>query len=338
MQHHRASDSFRRTVDTELNLPPEAGNNLLIMAARSVRAKVGIFYNARSIGFISNHVDSHFLQQWAIHHWRQPAFKFLRLMTTTTEASSVKTLSVPEPVPEPFAIQKVPAVLATIHKFPTMEPLRFQRFPSTFLFAPLRRDILHRAIVFEGDAHRLGRGKAQTRGDVHGSGKKIRPQKGSGMARLGDKKSPMLRGGGASHGPKPRDFSSKLPRKMYDLAWRTALSYRYRRGELIIFDNSLELAEADPGLGETILQTYGWGSENSRSLFITANVREKFEIVMKELGSEGRVLTMDEVDVKDLLETGRVIIEREALEWFHRYHGVDSERIPSDSPDKPTFT
>jgi large subunit ribosomal protein L4 len=184
-----------------------------------------------------------------------------------------------------------------------MEPLRFEQFPSTFLYAPLRRDILHKAVVFEGDAHRLGRANAKTRGEVRGSSRKIRPQKGTGKARLGDKKSPMLRGGGVAHGPRPRDFSSDLPRQMYDMAWRTALSYRYRRAELIVVDNTLELQEPDAGLAKTILKKYGWGNEGLRSLLITADRRPNLESAMSGLGSEGRVLTADEVDVKDLVSS-----------------------------------
>merc|ERR1712098_950551 len=53
--------------------------------------------------------------------------------------------------------------------------------------------------------------------------------------------SPMLKGGGKSFGPHPRDFATGLPRKMYDLAWRTALSWRYRRGELIICENGMDI-------------------------------------------------------------------------------------------------
>jgi large subunit ribosomal protein L4 len=196
-----------------------------------------------------------------------------------------------------------------------MEPLRFQEYASTFLHAPMRRDILHKAVVFEGDAHRLGRAKTKTRGDVRGSGKKIRPQKGTGMARLGDKKSPMLRGGGVSHGPQPRDFSTELPRKMYDLAWRTALSMRYRRNELLIVDGSLELQEPDAGLASAILKKYGWGNEGSRSLLITAEERPNLENAMKGLGAEGRVLQAIDVDVKDIV-SGLQCIFRETTTDF----------------------
>ena len=125
-------------------------------------------------------------------------------------------------------------VLATIYDFPSMEPLRFTEYSANHLFLPLRRDLLHRAVIYEADGTRQGTASTKWRSEVHGSGRKMRPQKGSGKARIGDKKSPMLRGGGVTFGPKPRDFSTKLPRKIYDLAWRTALSYRYRRGELVI--------------------------------------------------------------------------------------------------------
>lgn len=182
-----------------------------------------------------------------------------------------------------------------------MEPVRFDQVASTFLHAPLRRDILHRAVIFEGDAHRLGRAKTKYRHEVRGSTRKIRPQKGTGQARLGDKKSPMLRGGGVAHGPKPRDFSTGLQRKVYDLAWRTALSYRYRRGELVVVDGSLDLQEADPGLANTIVQRYGWGKQSGRSLFVTNEPRENLANALEELEEDARVLTKFEIDVKDMV-------------------------------------
>jgi len=121
------------------------------------------------------------------------------------------------------------------------------------------------------------------------------------MARLGDRKSPMLRGGGVAHGPKPRDFSTDLPKKMYNLAWRTAFSYRYRRGQLIVIEDPLEIQANDPGLANSIIKKNGWGNENSRSLFIVNEKRPNFMDAMKGLGPEGLVLTREEVDVKDLV-------------------------------------
>ena len=76
-----------------------------------------------------------------------------------------------------------------------------------FVFAhPIRRDILHLCVVHYLDGQRQGTASTKTRGEVRGSGAKIRPQKGSGRARLGDGQSPMLRGGGVVFGPKPRSL------------------------------------------------------------------------------------------------------------------------------------
>ena len=160
---------------------------------------------------------------------------------------------------------------------------------------------------------RLGTASTKTRYEVHGSRRKVRPQKGSGRARLGDKKSPMLRGGGVAFGPKPRDFSSDLPKKVYDLAWRTALSYRFRKGELIIVDNAMEIESPSVRLMEDIFtyqrQLYGKG----RSLFVTLEERPLLEQTLIEMDRGEATLTWEEVDVKNILEGSRIIIEREAL-------------------------
>ena len=81
--------------------------------------------------------------------------------------------------------------------------------PSVFAH-PIRRDILYLCVNYYRDALRQGTANTKTRAEVAGSGRKIRPQKGTGMARLGDGQSPMLRGGGVAFGPRPRDFGTDL--------------------------------------------------------------------------------------------------------------------------------
>lgn len=206
----------------------------------------------------------------------------------------------------------------TLYTFPSITPSGFTYYPSTHLLLPLRKDILHRAVIFEGDSTRQGTASTKTRYEVHGSNRKIRPQKGTGRARLGDKKSPMLRGGGVAFGPKPRDFSTELQRKVYDLAWRTALSYRYKKGELMVFDGEIEIN----GVSEESLERYtrdlltwnGLGKSGGKTLFITTGKREKLFEAMKGLSSHARALPVEDVDVKDLLEGKRVAIERKALD------------------------
>ncbi|KAH0360990.1 50S ribosomal protein L4, partial [Aureobasidium melanogenum] len=216
----------------------------------------------------------------------------------------------------------------TIHDFPNIEPRSFVTYPSTHLLLPLRRDILHRAIVFEGDATRQGTASTKYRSEVHGSNRKVRPQKGTGRARLGDKKSPMLRGGGVAFGPKPRDFSTELPSKIYDLAWRTALSYRYKKGELVVLGGAAEIDVEGPGAARWLkgmLRWNKWGNPSGGSLFVTAEPREKLFTALQQPGmdKEARALSLEDVDVKDLLEGGRIVIEKKALDKIFQKHSSD---------------
>lgn len=166
-----------------------------------------------------------------------------------------------------------------------------------------------------------------------------------GRARVGTRQSPIRRGGGVSHGPKPRDFATKLSRKVYDVAWRTALSYRYRRGELIVCEDGMELPlprdftaliEAGPGFiegelasqyrrkwVEQVLDANSWGRDFGRTLFVTGDKRKNLFETMKDAGMHGRALELPDVDVKDLLEEGRVVIERSALREMIESHQSD---------------
>ena len=135
----------------------------------------------------------------------------------------------------------------------------------------------------------------------------------------------MLRGGGVAFGPKPRDFSTKLPRKIYDLAWRTALSYRFRKGELVIVDGAMRIPSPSIRYVEDMFNAHGRGSQDGRSLLVTLGKKGRKDLrdVMEQIGNHGRTLTWDEVDVKDLLEMGRVVIEKDALQNILLSHQSD---------------
>lgn len=102
-----------------------------------------------------------------------------------------------------------------------------------------RRDIIHASVIYTLDARRQGTASTKTRGEVNFSGRKLRPQKGSGSARLGTRGSPVLRKGGVAHGPKPRDMSSKLNRRVREQATRAALSLRWQTGDLHVVKSLL---------------------------------------------------------------------------------------------------
>jgi len=133
----------------------------------------------------------------------------------------------------------------------------------------------------------------------------------------------MLRGGGVSHGPKPRDFSTGLQKKVYDLAWRTALSYRFRKGELIIVDNAIEIESPSHRLLKHIFDLHDRERGRGRSLLVTTQNRPLLEQALEKMDRRRQALTWEEVDVKDLLELSRIIIERSALRNILLSHQED---------------
>jgi large subunit ribosomal protein L4 len=143
------------------------------------------------------------------------------------------------------------------------------------------------------------------------------------MARLGTRQSPMLRGGSKAFGPRPRDFSTDLPKKMYDLAWRTALSYRYRKGQLIICEDGMDLEYPKTRFASEIFAHNHWGQEDGRSLIITGSFRKNLFRAVRHMGQHGKIQMLKDVDVKDLLELGRVVIEKRALDEILAAHQSD---------------
>lgn len=142
----------------------------------------------------------------------------------------------------------------------------------------------------------------------------------------------MLRGGGVAFGPKPRDFSTDLPRTIYDIAWRTALSYRYRRGQLIVIDGEAALPSIHPDSRVRymcdLLKHHQMGHEQRRTLLVTDTLQDSLVEAFDEqkLKWECEYKEADDVDVKDLLELGRIVIEKKALDRFLRRH--ESDLVP----------
>jgi large subunit ribosomal protein L4 len=102
--------------------------------------------------------------------------------------------------------------------------------------ADLNESLIHSALINYQANGRQGTSATKTRGNVSGSGRKLWKQKGTGRARIASIRSPLWKGGGNVHGPQPRDWSYKMPKKMRRGALRSALSERLREGNLIIID------------------------------------------------------------------------------------------------------
>ncbi|OBZ78876.1 50S ribosomal protein L4 [Grifola frondosa] len=188
--------------------------------------------------------------------------------------------------------------------------------PSVFAH-PIRRDILHLCVVHYLDCQRQGTASTKTRGEVRGSGHKIRPQKGSGRARLGDKKSPMLRGGGVAFGPKPRDFATKLNQKVVEMGMRVALSARVKEQSLGIVE-SLEWPGTKTKDLQERIEELGW----RKTLFVTGldSVPQGLSWASGNISSLATT-TAEDMNVYTALKWPRIVLDLAAVEWFERKLG-----------------
>ena len=106
---------------------------------------------------------------------------------------------------------------------------------SVFKIKP-NNDVIFRAVMSENTNSRQGTSSTKTRSEVSGGGKKPWKQKGRGAARAGTIRSPLWKGGGITHGPKPKNYKYDLPKKMKQLARRSVLSQRIKDKQIIVVD------------------------------------------------------------------------------------------------------
>jgi large subunit ribosomal protein L4 len=172
--------------------------------------------------------------------------------------------------------------------------------------APVNEDLLYEAVRHSQAAKRRGTAKTKTRHEVSGSGKKLWRQKGTGRARMGSIRSPLWRHGGTTHGPQPRDYSYKLPRKMMLGALRSALSAKLRDGELKVV-NEFTL---DDHKSKNVRAALGRLEMHKTVLLVDSDNRNL------ELGSRNlkgvKLLASKDVTVYDLLGHNDVLLSQTA--------------------------
>ncbi len=147
--------------------------------------------------------------------------------------------------------------------------------PDQLFGVPVRTDIIHEVVCMQRANRRAGTASTKTRGEVRGGGAKPWRQKGTGRARAGSRTSPLWRGGGTVFGPKPRDYSYRVPKKVRRLALKMALSARFQEGNLVVVD-AFELGEIKTKAFVGVMDTLGLGDclivtpENNRNLQLSA--------------------------------------------------------------------
>ena len=123
---------------------------------------------------------------------------------------------------------------------PSSDEAGTAELPDAIFGAKVNVPLLHQVVVAQRAAARQGTHATKTRGMVSGGGKKPYRQKGTGRARQGSTRAPQFTGGGIAHGPQPRDYSQRTPKKMKAAALRGALSDRARGGRLPVVSSLVE--------------------------------------------------------------------------------------------------
>lgn len=153
-------------------------------------------------------------------------------------------------------------------------------------------------------AQRQGTHKAKERNEIAGSTKKIKKQKGTGGARAGSIKAPNFRGGGRVFGPRPRDYSFKLNKKLKRLARRSALSYKVKENSLLVLENVTFDA---PKTKNYISLLTGLSLSEKKTLLVLPENNKNVYLSSRNL-PKTKVITVDSVNTYDLLNADSLVL------------------------------
>jgi len=176
--------------------------------------------------------------------------------------------------------------------------------------------LMHQAYVRQTANARLGTHKAQTRSEVSRTTAKWYRQKGTGRARHGARSAPIFVGGGVAHGPKPRSYEKRMPRKMHQAAGRSALSALARDGQIVVVDNLPIDAPKTSAARDLLRALVG----DQSALVLVAERNEALEKSVRNLDN-AQTLRASYLNVRDLLSHDRVIIPQPALDVIVRLLG-----------------
>jgi len=172
---------------------------------------------------------------------------------------------------------------------------------------PVKPSVLHEVVTMQLSNRRSGNAAVKHRSDIRGSGKKLFRQKGTGRARRGDIKSPLLRGGGVVFGPDKRDYSYKVPKKVRKLALKMALSSKLLENELVVLDQ-LELDEIKTKKFAEVLKTLKLES----ALIVTEKPNDNLELSARNV-PDVKVLRSEGLNVYDILKYRMLVVLEPAV-------------------------
>jgi large subunit ribosomal protein L4 len=192
--------------------------------------------------------------------------------------------------------------------------------------------LIHQVVVAQLAAARRGTHSTKSRGEVSGGGRKPYRQKGTGRARQGSIRAPQFAGGGVVHGPTPRDYAQRTPKKMKAAALRGALSDRARHGHVHVVTG---FVDGDTPSTKSALAVLGSITESHQVLVVAARGDD---VTVKSLRNAPQVhlLTPDQLNTYDVLCADDVVFTRTALEAFLARSTADAAAEATNESDVET--
>jgi large subunit ribosomal protein L4 len=183
--------------------------------------------------------------------------------------------------------------------------------PAEIFDVELNVPLVHQVVVAQLAAARQGTHSTKRRGEVSGGGKKPYRQKGTGRARQGSTRAPQFAGGGVVHGPKPRDYAQRTPKKMKAAALRCALSDRARNGRLHVIDAFNAEAPSTKAAKAAVRAV----SERKNVLVVLGREETNAWLSLRNL-PEVHLLHADQLNTYDVLISDDVIFSRAGFDAF----------------------
>ncbi|MER6073934.1 50S ribosomal protein L4 [Streptomyces sp. NPDC001852] len=183
--------------------------------------------------------------------------------------------------------------------------------PAEIFDAKVSVPLIHQVVVAQLAAARQGTHKTKTRGEVRGGGKKPYRQKGTGRARQGSTRAPQFAGGGVVHGPQPRDYSQRTPKKMKAAALRGALTDRARHNRIHVVSGVVEGAIST----KAAKSLFGKISERKNLLLVVERSDEAAWLSARNL-PQVHILEPGQLNTYDVLVSDDVVFTQAAFESF----------------------
>ena len=165
---------------------------------------------------------------------------------------------------------------------------------------------------------RQGTHQSRERGDIAGSTRKIKKQKGTGTARAGSIKNPLFRGGGRVFGPRPKSYSFKLNKKLKVLARKSALTYKAKEDSILVLD---DLSFKTPKTKDFISVLKNLKIDGDKSLFVTSEKDQNTFLSSRNL-KNSKVITADKLNTYDILYSHKLIISENAFDQIEKLFKV----------------